>query len=103
MNSYRIPEIASKYLEHDMIQKHTDLPHFPDFRSRLLYAFLDKHSVLAKQSELFTLVTSLVQIGMDTHDMVSVISPVTATHPPNGASATVMPKIMWHAQVNRFV
>lgn len=72
MNSYRIPEIAAKYLEHDMIQKHTDLPHFPDFRSRLLYAFLDKHNALVKQSELFTLVTSLVQIGMDTHDMVSI-------------------------------
>ncbi|MBP1155258.1 MULTISPECIES: heptaprenyl diphosphate synthase component 1 [unclassified Paenibacillus] len=72
MNSYRIPEIAKIYLEHDMIQKHTDLPHFPEFRSRLLYAFLDKHSTLTKQSELYTLVTSLVQIGMDTHDMVSV-------------------------------
>ncbi|MCZ8512937.1 heptaprenyl diphosphate synthase component 1 [Paenibacillus filicis] len=72
MNSYRIPEIARKYMEHDMIQKHTDLPVFPDFRTRLLYAFLNKHSELAGHSELYALVTSLVQLGLDTHDMVSV-------------------------------
>ncbi|UUZ79456.1 heptaprenyl diphosphate synthase component 1 [Paenibacillus sp. P26] len=71
MNSYRIPEIAKKYMEHDMIQKHTDLPQFPDFRTRLLYAFLNRHSVLAGHSELYSLVTSLVQLGLDTHEMVS--------------------------------
>lgn len=72
MNTYRIPEMAKKYTEHDMIQKHTDLPLFPEFRTRLLYAFLNKHSTLAGYSELYTLVTSLVQLGLDTHDMVSV-------------------------------
>ncbi|WP_281886918.1 heptaprenyl diphosphate synthase component 1 [Paenibacillus sp. YYML68] len=72
MNSYRIPEIAKPYIEHDMIQMHTDLPVFPDFRARLLYAFLNKHSSLAGHSELYTLVTSLVQLGLDTHDTVSV-------------------------------
>ncbi|SCW27932.1 heptaprenyl diphosphate synthase [Paenibacillus tianmuensis] len=72
MNTYRIPEMAKKYTEHDMIQKHTDLPLFPEFRTRLLYAFLNKHSTLAGHSELYTLVTSLVQLGLDTHDMVSV-------------------------------
>ncbi|KPV55671.1 heptaprenyl diphosphate synthase [Paenibacillus sp. A3] len=72
MNTYRIPEMAKKYTEHDMIQKHTDLPLFPEFRTRLLYAFLNKHSTLAGYSELYALVTSLVQLGLDTHDMVSV-------------------------------
>jgi heptaprenyl diphosphate synthase len=72
MNSYRIPEIARKYFEYDMIQKHTELPVFPEFRSRLLYAFLNRQSTLSGHSELYTLVTSLVQMGLDTHDMVSV-------------------------------
>lgn len=72
MNSYRIPEIAKPYIEHDMIRKHTDLPVFPELRSRLLYTFLNKHSSLAGHSELHTLVTSLVQLGLDTHDTVSI-------------------------------
>ncbi|MFH5184744.1 heptaprenyl diphosphate synthase component 1 [Paenibacillus sp. TAB 01] len=72
MNSYRIPEMAQKYMEYDMITKHTDLPHFPEFRARLLYAFLSRHSVFSSSSELFTLVTTLVQMGLDTHDMVSI-------------------------------
>lgn len=79
MNSYRIPEMARKYMEYDMIQKHTDLPHFPEFRTRLLYAFLSKHSSLSGYSELFSLVTSLVQIGMDTHDLVSINNNVKET------------------------
>lgn len=72
MNSYRIPEMARKYMEYDMITKYTDLPHFPEFRARLLYVFLSKHSPFSSCSELFTLVTTLVQMGLDTHDMVSV-------------------------------
>jgi heptaprenyl diphosphate synthase len=71
MNSYRIPEIAKQYTEYDMIQKHTNLPEFPEFRTRLLYAFLNKNDALQTFSELFTLVTSLVQLGLDTHDMVT--------------------------------
>lgn len=72
MNSYRIPEIAKQYTDYDMIQSHTDLPEFPDFRTRLLFAFLNRSSKLKGYSELFALVTSLVQMGLDTHDMVSV-------------------------------
>ncbi|MED4601454.1 heptaprenyl diphosphate synthase component 1 [Paenibacillus validus] len=72
MNSYRIPEIAKPYIEHDMIRQHTDLPVFPELRARLLYAFLNNHSSLAGYSELYTLVTSLVQLGLDTHDTVSI-------------------------------
>lgn len=69
MNNYRIPEMANKYIEYDMIQSHTELPQFPDFRTRLLYTLLSR-SPSAKQAELYALVTSLVQIGLDTHDMV---------------------------------
>lgn len=74
--NYRIPEIAKKYTEYDMIQKHTELPEFPDFRTRLLFAFLSKHDRLQASSELYALVTSLVQLGLDTHEMVTITNDV---------------------------
>ncbi|OPH60908.1 heptaprenyl diphosphate synthase [Paenibacillus ferrarius] len=70
MNSYRIPEIAKQYTDYDMIQIHTDLPDFPELRTRLLFAFLNGSSKLSASSELFALATSLVQLALDTHDMV---------------------------------
>ena len=76
MNSYRIPEIAKQYTEYDMIQTHTDLPDFPEFRTRLLFAFLNGNNKLSSSSELFTLATSLVQLGLDTHDLVTVSNDV---------------------------
>ncbi|SFK91962.1 heptaprenyl diphosphate synthase [Paenibacillus sp. 1_12] len=72
MNCYRIPEMAQKYIDYDMIQKYTELPQFPEIRTRILYAFLNKNNVLQQYSELFSLVTSLVQLGLDTHDTVSI-------------------------------
>lgn len=70
MNTYRVPEIAKKYTEYDMIVTHTELPDFPESRIRLLFTFLKRSSAVSEQSELYSLVTSLVQMGMDTHDMV---------------------------------
>jgi heptaprenyl diphosphate synthase len=70
--NYRIPEIAKQYTHYDMIQSYTELPSFPEFRTRLLFAFLNRNTKLNGTSELFTLVTSLVQMGLDTHEMVSV-------------------------------
>ncbi|WP_442601108.1 heptaprenyl diphosphate synthase component 1 [Paenibacillus sp. KN14-4R] len=72
MSGYRIPEIAKQYTEHDMIQQHMDLPDFPEFRTRLLYAFLPKAETSNTSGELYTLVATLLQMGMDTHDLVSV-------------------------------
>ncbi|MBD0380595.1 heptaprenyl diphosphate synthase component 1 [Paenibacillus sedimenti] len=71
MNSYRIPEIAKQYTEYDMIQIHTDLPDFPELRSRLLFAFLNGNTKHSESSELYTLATSLVQLALDTHEMVN--------------------------------
>lgn len=71
MNSYRIPEIAKQYTEYDMIQIHTDLPDFPELRTRLLFAFLNGNSKFSSSSELYTLATSLVQLALDTHDLVT--------------------------------
>lgn len=70
MKPYRIPEIAQKYIDYDMIQRHTELPDISDSRLRLLYAFLNHQQSLTKHSELYTLVISLVQLGMDTHDLI---------------------------------
>ncbi|WP_135551544.1 heptaprenyl diphosphate synthase component 1 [Paenibacillus cymbidii] len=86
MTNFPIPEMAKPYLEYDMIQNHTELPAFPEFRARLLYACLQSSGsgeapgdefrlpavggVRRGMDELYTLVTSLVQMGLDIHDMV---------------------------------
>ncbi|MDP5273795.1 heptaprenyl diphosphate synthase component 1 [Chengkuizengella axinellae] len=72
MDGYLVPELAKKNMQYDMIEQHTDLPKFPYSRSKLLYIFLNKYSPLEGISELFSLVTSLVQMGLDTHDLVDV-------------------------------
>lgn len=72
MSGYRIPEMARQYTHHDMIVKHTDLPDFPEYRTRMLYAFLEYEGIHQQSSELFSLVASLLQLGMDTHDQVPV-------------------------------
>ena len=73
MISYRVANLAKKYTDYDMIQRHTELPTFPNGRVQLLYTFLNqgqRHSV--EDSELFSLVTALVQMGLDTHEMIDV-------------------------------
>jgi heptaprenyl diphosphate synthase len=70
MTRARITHIADKYLNHDMITLHTDLPEFPEARISLLYTVLNHQPGAANIKELLTLVSSLVQMGLDTHDMV---------------------------------
>ncbi|WP_138753493.1 heptaprenyl diphosphate synthase component 1 [Paenibacillus sinopodophylli] len=70
MKTYRVPEIARKYVEYDMIQEHAVLPELANARLRLLYACLSQQQSLQTHSELYTLVVSLVQLGMDTHDLI---------------------------------
>ncbi|WP_127506560.1 heptaprenyl diphosphate synthase component 1 [Paenibacillus humicus] len=70
MTRYRIPELASKYIDHEMIRRHAALPDFPDSRIRLLFGFLSQHRFAAAASELYSLAVSLVQLGLDTHDRV---------------------------------
>ncbi|MEF3301810.1 heptaprenyl diphosphate synthase component 1 [Paenibacillus sp. GYB003] len=71
MNNYSIADLAKPYTEYDMIRDHTELPELPNFRSQLLYTFLHKGSSSVQQSELYAVVVSLAQMGLDTHDMVS--------------------------------
>lgn len=71
MSNDRIKQMFNKYTEYDMIQTHTDLPEYPDSRIKLLYTFLSIGSETQRDySELYALVTSLVQMGLDTHDLV---------------------------------
>ncbi|MCM3784019.1 heptaprenyl diphosphate synthase component 1 [Neobacillus mesonae] len=73
MTTYRIPNLAKKYTNYDMIQRHTEIPNFPDGRVRLLHFFLNHGQVRsAEHSELYSLVTALVQMGLDTHEMIDV-------------------------------
>lgn len=75
MDSYQVPEKTKQITQYDMIQMHTDLPDFPHYRTGLLYIFLDnskQSNVDIEIRELFSLVTSLVQMGLDTHDMVDI-------------------------------
>ncbi|ETT44105.1 MULTISPECIES: heptaprenyl diphosphate synthase component 1 [unclassified Paenibacillus] len=71
MKPYRIPQLAKPYTDYDMIQRHTELPPFSDGRGHLLYIFLGRgRGADFQQAELFTLVTGLVQLGLDTHESI---------------------------------
>lgn len=71
MDNISIADAAKQYTEYDMIQDNTDLPDFPHLRSQLLLTFLQKSTLGADHSELYSLVTSLAQLGLDTHDLVA--------------------------------
>lgn len=70
MTRYRIPEMTRLHARHDMIDKHTELPPLAEPRARVLHAFLSEQKSVREQSELYTLVVTLVQLGMDTHDLI---------------------------------
>lgn len=66
--------VARKYMTHDMIEKHTSLPDYPELRTRLFRAFLNQgfrtSSGEAKGTEAIALAVSLAQLGLDTHELV---------------------------------
>jgi len=70
MSRTRIDQLAGKYLGYDMITLHTDLPDFPNGRISLLYTVLSHQPNAETNKELLSVATSLVQMGLDTHDMV---------------------------------
>jgi len=77
MKPYRLLETSRKYTEYDMIQKHTGVPEFPDTRVHLLHAFLnmkDQDDTVSHRGELFPLVAGIVQMAMDTHDMIDTLA-----------------------------
>lgn len=76
MNSFHLPELAKQYTQYDMIRLHTEVPAFPEARSRLLLAFLQESGNEEKAAEALTLAVSLVQMGLDIHEMVAVSNQV---------------------------
>jgi heptaprenyl diphosphate synthase len=72
MNTFRVAEMTKPYTEYDMIQKHTSLPELAEYRARLLLIFLNRANQDSAQNEIITVATSLVQLGLDTHDLVPV-------------------------------
>lgn len=102
MDSYRIQEVVKQYTEYDMIQAHTELPDFPDFRTRLLYAFLS-HSPYAKScQELYSLAASLAQMGLDTHDLVT-DPDYTEDHSPRSRQLKVLAGDYFNSQFYRLL
>lgn len=70
MKGNYIPQIVQRYADHDMIKAHTKLPVMANDRVALLYAFLKRNPDNLQVSESAAVVTSLVQLGLDTHDTV---------------------------------
>ncbi|MEK3881457.1 heptaprenyl diphosphate synthase component 1 [Paenibacillus sp. PL2-23] len=71
MTTYRISDMTRQQAKHDMIDKHIELPPLAEPRARMLFAFLNQQGpTAAANSELYTLVVTLVQLGMDTHDLI---------------------------------
>jgi len=70
MNVNRVRQQASQYLEYDIIRQYTELPSLPDYQIQLMLSFLHTADGNDKRSELYSLVTSLVQVGLDAHDQV---------------------------------
>lgn len=70
MTNFKVEQLVHRYMQHDMISKHTELPEFPSGRIRLLHAVLSHQPGAFPDKELLSVVTSLVQVGLDTHDMV---------------------------------
>jgi heptaprenyl diphosphate synthase len=76
MSLFHLPELAKQYTQYDMIRLHTEVPAFPEVRSRLLLAFLHESGNAGKSAESLTLAVSLVQMGIDIHEMVSMSNQV---------------------------
>jgi len=68
MTTDRIAKMAQKYMERDMIGKHTELPPYPEVRTQLLNCFLNETDM--QDQHLLALAVSLAQLGLDTHDIV---------------------------------
>lgn len=72
MKKYSVADAANQYVEYDMIQAHTAIPSYSELRLQLLHAVLIQSAHVKQKSELFSLVTALVQLGMDTHDLIDI-------------------------------
>ncbi|MEO3945210.1 heptaprenyl diphosphate synthase component 1 [Gorillibacterium sp. CAU 1737] len=72
MTLTNIEKLVKRYTEYDVIQMYTDLPAYPELRVRLLDAYLKETGMESSRSELFSLVTAIIQMGLDAHEQVPV-------------------------------
>lgn len=70
MKKYSVADAAKPLVSYDMIHAHTELPSYSEPRIQLLHAVLMHSKETKDRSDLFSLVTTLVQLGMDTHDLI---------------------------------
>lgn len=70
MKKYRVADAAAPYVQYDMIHLHTELPAYAEPRLQLLFGALRSSKISRERAELYDLVTALVQLGMDTHDLI---------------------------------
>lgn len=70
MTRNHLVQMAHAYMDYDMIGMHTELPEFPEGRIRLLHAVLASQPASAGLKDMLSVVATLVQMGLDTHDMV---------------------------------
>jgi len=70
MKKYRVADAAAPFVQYDMIQQHTELPAYAEPRLQLLFGALRSSNINMERSELYNIVTALVQLGMDTHDLI---------------------------------
>lgn len=71
MTISRIQAMAKPYMDYDMIQNHTELPEFPEARTAVLLLFMQAGGVEESNRQLYALVTSLVQVALDTHERIT--------------------------------
>ncbi|MBB6735760.1 heptaprenyl diphosphate synthase component 1 [Cohnella zeiphila] len=82
MTRNHLAQMAHQYMDYDMIAIHTDLPDFPEGRVRLLHLVLSQQPAASSYKDLLAVVASLVQMGLDTHDLVD-------DEPPSGRGGTL--------------
>lgn len=68
MKKYNVANALDPYVSYDMIHAHTALPSYSEPRVQLLHAVLSYSKGTKERNDLFSLVTALVQLGLDTHD-----------------------------------
>lgn len=81
MSTYDISKLAAVYTDYDMIKAYTELPPFPKKRVQLLQVFLSNGALKSEERDdvhrLYALAVALIQMGLDTHDMVDAESEPT--------------------------
>lgn len=66
----KLHTVVRRWIGHDMIQKYTEVPAYPDARTTLTHTFVTHFCEENEQAPLCVVASSLAQLGMDMHDMI---------------------------------